>query len=247
MSEARALKIKIVGIGNGGNRHVDRMIENGLETRAEFVAISCDSFEKTKATKVLIDKGPHGLDGGSVKRYEKAARDSRDEIVAALDGADVIVLVSGFGGFFGTGATPIVAEFAQKLGAMTLAVVTYPFGFEGSGRLKRAAEGLIRLAMRADSIIVVGCDQVIKTLESKTPLSKAFEPVTALVLRHVENILSFAIKESELSPRLNATPFDKLFERKMSGEFDRPSTPKKNVGEIELPPWMRSLNIREPH
>lgn len=137
--------IKIVSVGGGGMYALNHMIDSGL-TGAEFISCSTRKYrlKDSKAEKKLrLGNLAYALDGSLPERSEKAAIESREKILTALRGADVVIIVAGLGGSDGTGASPIIAECAREVGALTIAVVTRPYTFEGPRRTAKAEIALI--------------------------------------------------------------------------------------------------------
>src|SRR5688572_4380782 len=138
--------IKVIGVGGGGGNAINRMIGSGLEG-VEFISINTDSqaLSSSNADRKLQigEKLTKGLGaGGNPVVGQKAAEESRNELAAALEGADMVFITAGMGGGTGTGGAPIVAEVAKEVGALTVGVVTRPFAFEGARRSKQAEEGI---------------------------------------------------------------------------------------------------------
>ena len=159
--------IRVVGIGNGGSNAVDYMYDSGIDgvKSEEFIAINTDSLalRLSKATcKLNIgNKLTKGVGAeGEPEIGEKAARESREEIIAALKGADMIFIIAGMGGGTGTGAAPIVAEIARDMGCLTIGVVTRPFEFEGEHRIRQAKEGIARLKDKVDTLLVISNERL---------------------------------------------------------------------------------------
>ena len=146
--------IKVIGVGGGGNNAVNRMIS--AEVRGvEFIAVNCDAqaLMLSKAeTKIQIgEKLTKGLGAGANPEIgEKAAEETRDQIIEALKGADMVFVTAGMGGGTGTGAAHVVAECAKEVGALTVGVVTKPFMFEGRRRLNQAEQGIVNLKEKVD-------------------------------------------------------------------------------------------------
>ena len=141
-----AQKIKVIGVGGGGNNAVNRMVEAGIKG-VEFIAVNTDKQALTKSAasqKIQIgDKITKGQGaGGKAEIGKKAAEESRGEIEQVLKDADMVFVTAGMGGGTGTGAAPIVADIAKELGVLTVAIVTKPFGFEGRRRMIQAEEGI---------------------------------------------------------------------------------------------------------
>src|SRR5690606_3250629 len=152
-------KIKVVGVGGGGGNAVNRMVGSEL-TNVDFIAINTDAqalYYNNAPHKINVGKATtKGLGAGSNPEVgKKAAEESSEEIRAALEGADMVFVTAGMGGGTGSGAAPIVAEIAKELGALTVAVVTKPFSFEGTHRMKHAELALQTLKERVDTLIVI--------------------------------------------------------------------------------------------
>ena len=171
-------KIKVIGVGGGGNNAVQRMIESGLQG-VDFIVANTDKqvLEKSKAeTKIQLGiELTHGLGAGSKPEIGKeAALESKEEIEEALKGADMIFITCGMGGGTGTGAAPVIAEIAQNLGALTVGIVTKPFSFEGKRRMENALAGIEELKKHVDTIIVVPNDKLRDLIDKTTPLLESF-------------------------------------------------------------------------
>jgi cell division protein FtsZ len=157
--------IKVIGVGGGGSNAVNRMIEAGLGG-VEFIAVNTD------AQALMLSNAPvrvrigseltRGLgSGGDPTMGGKAAEESQDELRSVLEGADMVFVTAGMGGGTGTGASPVIAQIAQELGALTVAVVTKPFAFEGARRGKSAEEGMQRLQHHVDTLIAIQNDRLL--------------------------------------------------------------------------------------
>lgn len=171
-------RICVIGIGGGGSNAVTRMITEGMRG-TEFVTINTDahSLNRSKAaTRIQIGKEiTHGLGtGGNPVKGERAAYKAVPEIRAAIRGSDMIFITTGMGGGTGTGASPVIAEIAQELGILTIAIVTHPFTFEGSFHAKTADEGIEKLKNRVDSLIVIPNDRLLDLCDENTGLNQAF-------------------------------------------------------------------------
>ncbi|MCT4403963.1 cell division protein FtsZ [Leuconostoc falkenbergense] len=189
--EAGAI-IKVIGVGGGGSNAVNHMIEEGVGG-VEFIVANTDvqALDKSKAdTKIQI--GPKltgGLGAGSnPERGTKAAEESTEDIANALAGADMVVITAGMGGGTGNGAAPVVARIAKEQGALTVAVVTRPFKWEGPKRGRFAAEGLQALSESVDSLIVITNERLKDRIDLRTPLSEAFKVVDEVVAQGVRGI-----------------------------------------------------------
>lgn len=171
-------KIKVVGVGGGGNNAVNRMIASGLKG-VEFIAINTDAQALVHAmaqNRMQIgEKLTRGLGAGARPEIgEKAAQENRDDIIKALQGADMIFVTAGMGGGTGTGGAPIVAECAREVGALTVGVVTRPFTFEGKKRLKQAEAGIANLKANVDTLITIPNDRLLDIIDKKTSMVDAF-------------------------------------------------------------------------
>ena len=185
-------RIKVVGVGGGGGNAVNRMIASGL-SGVEFYAMNTDAqvLEQSRAPKrvQLGQKLTNGLGaGGNPSTGEKAAEESREDITVALDGADMVFVTAGMGGGTGTGAAPVVAKIAKEMGALTVAVVTKPFRFEGKKRLNQALAGLEKLKENVDALIVIPNDKLIEVVQRNTTLQDAFSVVDEVLLSGVQGI-----------------------------------------------------------
>lgn len=185
-------KIKVIGVGGGGNNAVSRMIACKIQG-VEFVAINADSQDLhhcQASTKLLIGKNlTKGLGAGMNPDIgRQAAEENRDEIHEAVKGADLVFITYGLGGGVGTGAGPVVAEAAKDAGALTVGVVTRPFAFEGSQRGFLAEEGLAQLKERVDTLIVVPNDKLLQTIDRNASLLQAFKFVDDVLRQGVQGI-----------------------------------------------------------
>ncbi|MBR2376380.1 MAG: cell division protein FtsZ [Clostridia bacterium] len=174
-------KIKVVGVGGGGNNAINRMLEEGV-VGAEFVAVNTDlqALMMSKApiqNRIQIGKEKtQGLGAGSFPEIgEKAAEESRAEIEEALRGVNLLFITAGMGGGTGTGAAPVIARIAKDLGCVTVAVVTKPFAFEGKRREENAKRGIANLAKFVDTLIVIPNDKIIESLDKNTSMVDAFK------------------------------------------------------------------------
>ncbi|MEY4731210.1 MAG: hypothetical protein RL681_156 [Candidatus Parcubacteria bacterium] len=180
-SSLSPLVIKVVGIGGGGGNAVAR-ISKEFVRGVEFIAINTDHQDLDYCEvrrKVYIGKNlTHGLGTGmNPELGRQAAEENRSEIAEALNGADLVFLAAGLGGGTGSGTTPIVAEVAKQMGALTLAFVTKPFTFEGSQRQRIAEDALVKLKDKVDALIVVPNDRIFTIISKETPILKAFEAI----------------------------------------------------------------------
>ncbi len=184
--------IKVIGVGGGGGNAVNRMIAANVQG-VEFIAANTDAqaLELSKApTKVQLgSKLTRGLGaGGNPEIGCKSAEESREELAQALKGADLVFVTAGMGGGTGTGAAPIVAEVAKSVGALTIAIVTKPFTFEGKRRLKQALEGIERLSEQVDSIVTIPNDRLLQIADKNTTLESAFSFADDILRQGVQGI-----------------------------------------------------------
>ncbi len=185
-------KIKVVGVGGGGCNAVNRMINSGLKGVDFIVAntdlqVLNDSLAPTKLQ--LGSELTDGLGAGANPAIGKeAALESKEDIEEALKGADMVFVTCGMGGGTGTGASPIVAEIAQDLGALTVGIVTKPFSFEGKKRMEQAIAGLDELKKHVDTLIVIPNDRLRELIDKSTPMLEAFREVDNILHRGVQSI-----------------------------------------------------------
>jgi cell division protein FtsZ len=184
--------IKVVGVGGGGGNAVNRMIANKV-LGVEFWAINTDAQSLTQSDAPqrlqIGQKLTRGLGaGGNPAIGQKAAEESRDEILAALDGSDLVFITAGMGGGTGTGAASVVAEAAKEVGALTVAVVTRPFLFEGRRRASQADMGIEALQGRVDTLIVIPNDKLLSVISDQTPVQEAFRIADDILRQGVQGI-----------------------------------------------------------
>nr|WP_242026658.1 cell division protein FtsZ [Leptolyngbya sp. FACHB-17] len=185
-------KIKVIGVGGGGSNAVNRMIASDVRG-VEFWSINTDAQALTQSSgskRLQVgQKLTRGLGaGGNPAIGQKAAEESRDEIAAALEGADLVFITAGMGGGTGTGAAPIVAEVAKELGALTVGVVTRPFTFEGRRRTGQAEEGVAALQSRVDTLIIIPNDKLLSVISEQTPVQEAFRTADDILRQGVQGI-----------------------------------------------------------
>lgn len=185
-------KIRVVGIGGGGSNAVDRMIEAGL-MGVEYLAMNTDAqvLDLSAADHKLQigEQLTRGLGtGGNPELGRQAAEESRQDIMMALDGCDMVFITAGMGGGTGTGASSVVAEISRELGALTVAVVTKPFTVEGKKRTRLAAEGLDRLKKSVDTLIVIPNDRLLQLAERELTLKEAFAFADTILQQGVKGI-----------------------------------------------------------
>ena len=185
-------KIKVIGVGGGGSNAVNRMINLGLQG-VEFIAVNTDAqaLLKSLAPKRMQigEKLTRGLGAGAQPEIgQKAAEESREDILDALRGADMVFVTAGMGGGTGTGAAPVVAECAREIGALTVGVVTKPFGFEGIKRSRNAKMGIEALKQHVDTIITIPNDRLLQVVDKKTPITQAFTIADDVLRQGVKGI-----------------------------------------------------------
>ena len=185
-------KIKVIGVGGGGNNAVNRMISLGLEG-VEFIAVNTDAQALLTALAPkrmqIGEKLTRGLGAGARPEIgEKAAMESREDIINALRGSDMVFITAGMGGGTGTGAAPVVAECAREVGALTVGVVTRPFTFEGPERKKNADIGIENLKRNVDTIITIPNDRLLQVVDKKTPMTQAFTIADDILRQGVKGI-----------------------------------------------------------
>ncbi|MDD4611145.1 MAG: cell division protein FtsZ [Patescibacteria group bacterium] len=185
-------KIKVIGVGGGGGSAINRMVDSGIKG-VEFIAVNTDvqALHYNKAGKKLhIGKAvTRGLGAGMNPELGKqAAEESQNEIRDMLKDSDMVFVTCGLGGGTGTGASPIVAEIARDIGALTVAVVTKPFAFEGGQRKNIAERGFTELADKVDTIITISNDKLMQVIDKKTSLIEAFNVADDVLRQGVQGI-----------------------------------------------------------
>ena len=204
--------IKVVGVGGGGTNAVNRMVDAGL-SGVEFIAVNTDAQalrESDADVKLQVgSKATRGLGAGADPAVgHAAAHESRDELKEALKGADMIFVTAGEGGGTGTGAAPVVAELGRELEALTVGVVTRPFGFEGRRRAEQAELGIQNLRDRVDTLIVIENDRLLQVVEKKTPVREAFRIADDILRQGVQGITDTITRTGSRQPRLRRRPHD---------------------------------------
>lgn len=184
--------IKVIGVGGGGGNAINRMIDEGV-AGVEFIAANTDiqALSSSKA-ETVIQLGPkltRGLGaGGQPEAGRKAAEESEEVLTEALTGADMVFITAGMGGGSGTGAAPVIARIAKSLGALTVAVVTRPFGFEGNKRSNFAAEGIAELREQVDTLLIISNNNLLEIVDKKTPLLEALSEADNVLRQGVQGI-----------------------------------------------------------
>lgn len=185
-------KIKVVGVGGGGNNAVNRMIVAGLQG-VDFISVNCDAqallLSKAQNRIQIGEKLTKGLGAGANPEIgQKAAEESREIIIEQLRGADMVFVTAGMGGGTGTGAAPIVAECAREAGALTVGVVTKPFSFEGKRRMNQAEAGIVTLKERVDTLITIPNDRLLQVIDRRTSMIDAFRIADDVLRQGVQGI-----------------------------------------------------------
>jgi cell division protein FtsZ len=202
-AELRRERIKIIGVGGGGNNALDHIIRNGVQG-VEFLAINTDAhcLEKCLSVEKLmigekLTRG-HGA-GANPEIGESAALESREDIRTCLKGCDMIYLAAGMGGGTGTGALPVIAEVAKDMGILTVSVVTRPFSFEGKKKKTYADSGIEKLKSFADALIVVPNDRLLQLSERTTSLADAFAMADTVLRQAVQGVTDLITKPGMLN------------------------------------------------
>ena len=194
--------IKVIGVGGGGSNAITRMIETGV-SGVDFIAMNTD-------IQALAKFGPNGINiptlnigkevtrglgaGGIPDNGRKAAEESRNDIMNMIKGSDLVFVTAGMGGGTGSGAAPIVAEIAREAGALTVGVVTKPFGFEGKRRMSQAVQAIEKLRAVVDTLIIVSNDRLLQIIPEGTPLQRAFSVADDVLRQGVVGISEIIIR-----------------------------------------------------
>ncbi|MDA3732475.1 cell division protein FtsZ [Niameybacter massiliensis] len=191
-NECQGAQIKVIGVGGGGNNAVDRMIEKGLAS-VDFITINTDhqALARSQApTKIQIgEKMTRGLGAGANPEIgTKSAEESREEIIQAIKGTDMLFITAGMGGGTGTGAAPVIASIAKEQGILTVGVVTKPFGFEGRKRMLNAEKGIEELKKSVDTLVIIPNDKILQVIDKKTTMLEAFSKADDVLQQGVQGI-----------------------------------------------------------
>jgi len=192
MEYEQAAKIRVVGVGGGGNNSIDHMVANKVNG-VDFVAVNTDvqALKRSEATEKLQigTKLTKGLgSGGNPEMGRKSAEESREDLRELLNGSDMVFVTAGMGGGTGTGAAPIVANVAKEMGALTVGVVTRPFGFEGRRRAQQAEFGISELKEQVDALITIPNDKLLQIIDNRTPMTDAFAIVNDVLHQGIQSI-----------------------------------------------------------
>ncbi len=193
--------LKVIGVGGGGNNVVNRMVRAGMQG-VEFIAVNTDRqcLNASEATQKLAigEKLTGGKGAGANPEVgRESAKESKEQITALLDGADMVFVTAGMGGGTGTGAAPVVAEIAKEKGILTVGVVTKPFNFEGRRRMEQAAQGIEELRQKVDSLVIIPNDRLQYATDEKITFANAFA-IADDVLRQAVQSISDLIKTTGL-------------------------------------------------
>ncbi|WML39918.1 cell division protein FtsZ [Neobacillus sp. OS1-2] len=185
-------RIKVIGVGGGGNNAVNRMIEDGIQG-VEFIAVNTDAqalnLSKAEIKMQIGANLTRGLGAGANPEVgSKAVEESRKQLQEVLKGADMVFVTAGMGGGTGTGAAPAIAQISRELGALTIGVVTRPFGFEGRKRAVNAASGIEAMREAVDTLIIVPNDRLLQIVDKKTPMLEAFREADNVLRQGVQGI-----------------------------------------------------------
>ena len=195
--------IKVIGVGGGGSNAVNRMIAMGLKN-VSFVAVNTDqqalSSSNAETRLAIGTKLTGGLGAGGIPEIgEKAALEDQERLQGLLKGADMVFITAGMGGGTGTGAAPIVAKVARQIGALTVAVVTKPFDFEGKRKMQLADEGIGKLRQEVDTLITIPNQHLLKIAEKRTPIREAFFMADEVLRQGVQGISDLITEPGEIN------------------------------------------------
>lgn len=185
-------RIKVIGVGGGGNNAVNRMIEAGVQG-VEFIAVNTDAqalnLSKAEIKMQIGAALTRGLGAGANPEVgRKAVEESRKQLQEVLKGADMVFVTAGMGGGTGTGAAPAIAQISRELGALTIGVVTRPFGFEGRKRATNAQSGIDLMREAVDTLIIIPNDRLLQIVDKKTPMIQAFREADNVLRQGVQGI-----------------------------------------------------------
>ncbi|MDY3929650.1 MAG: cell division protein FtsZ [Clostridia bacterium] len=200
---ADGARIKVIGVGGGGNNAVDRMIEAGVD-KAEFIAVNTDLQQlKTVKAPTIIQIGTRltqGLGAGAKPEIgKKAAEETESEIKEIMKNTEMVFVTAGMGGGTGTGAAPVIAKIAKEMGILTVAVVTKPFFFEGPQRMKNAQAGIEELSANVDAIVTIPNDLLLKTADKKISIKDSFKLADEVLRQGVEGIIEVIAQNGIIS------------------------------------------------
>ena len=206
-SPVNVARIRVIGVGGGGNNAVDRMIDAGIKS-AEFVAMNTDyqALIRSKA-ELKIQLGAEltkGLGAGADPSIgEKAAQESIDQIKEVLQDNDLVFITAGMGGGTGTGAAPVVASIAREMGIHTVAVVTKPFNFEGKKRMENAEKGIENLRQDVDTLVIIPNEKLLSVVPKGTPIVKAFQVADDVLRQGIQGISDLIVNPALINLDFN--------------------------------------------
>lgn len=206
-SPVNVARIRVIGVGGGGNNAVDRMIDAGIKS-AEFVAMNTDyqALIRSKA-ELKIQLGAEltkGLGAGADPSIgEKAAQESIDQIKEVLQDNDLVFITAGMGGGTGTGAAPVVASLAREMGILTVAVVTKPFNFEGKRRMENAEKGIENLRQYVDTLVIIPNEKLLSVVPKGTPIVKAFQVADDVLRQGIQGISDLIVNPALINLDFN--------------------------------------------
>lgn len=188
----RVAVIRVIGVGGGGSNAVDRMVADGVQN-VEFITVNTDAqalyLSKADQRIRIGEKLTRGLGaGGDPTTGQQAAEESRDELVKALKGADMVFITAGMGGGTGTGAAPVIARLAHEMGILTVGVVTKPFTFEGRPRRRTAEQGIEALRPYVDTLVIVPNDRLLLTGNKNATMVQAFQMADGVLRQGIQGI-----------------------------------------------------------
>jgi len=192
-------RITVVAVGGGGGNMLSHIMANDIHKDVKTVAVNTDkqALENCPAD-VLLGIGKNGLGAGAKPTVaKKAAEDLADEIKEAIEGSDMVFIAAGLGGGTGTGASPVIAEIAEKLGALVISVVTLPFSFEGKRRKKIATEGLAELEIFSNSVIVIENNNLMKIIDPKMGIKESFKKVDDILSQAINGVTGVILASGE--------------------------------------------------
>ena len=196
-------KVKVIGVGGGGNNAVDRMIEDNIDG-IEFISVNTDrqALLKSKASiKIQIgEKLTKGLGAGAnPDTGQKAAEETKDELQEIVRDTDMVFITAGMGGGTGTGAAPVIAKVAKDAGVLTVGVITKPFNFEGKKRMLNADRGIQELKKNVDTLVIIPNQRILSIVDKKTPMTEAFKKADEILKQGVKGIYDLISEEGVIN------------------------------------------------
>ena len=197
LNATNVVKIRVLGVGGGGNNAINRMIEAGVAS-AEFIAINTDKqallISKAQKRLQIGERLTKGMGAGAIPEIgRKAAEESKASIKEILEGSDLVFITAGMGGGTGTGAAPVIAQIAKELGILTVGIVTKPFQFENRKRMENAEKGIAELKKYVDTIVVIPNERLLTILPEKTTLVEAFRYADDTLRQGIQGIADLIV------------------------------------------------------